>query len=373
MKATLSQHWKTIQATLFPVLEKELGIITDKHRQLITTLDLARVEGFVKYYYGCVGRPAEDRAAIARAFIAKAVFNLPTTRALIDRLHCDPVTRRLCGWERRGEIPSESTFSRAFEEFAKTDLASRMQDAFVVQHHGARIIGHISRDSTAIEAREKVDPQAPKPVAKAEKKKKKRGRPKQAEARPEPTPTPIPPRIIRQLDMSIAEMVADLPQYCNIGTKKNSKGYKESWKGYKFHIDTADGDIPVSAILTSASLHDSQVAIPLSKITAQKIDNILYELMDAAYDAQPIRDYVASQDRVPLIDFNHRSPKDERSFAPHEAERYKQRSSAERVNSNLKDNFGGRFVRVRGHVKITTHLMFGLLALTISQTLRLLT
>ena len=30
--------------------------------------------------------------------------------------------------------------------------------------------------------------------------------------------------------------------------------------GYKLHIDTADGDIPVSCFLTSASVHESQVA-----------------------------------------------------------------------------------------------------------------
>ena len=42
------------------------------------------------------------------------------------------------------------------------------------------------------------------------------------------------------------------------------------------------------------------------------------------------------QGHVPLIDFNHRSPKDERQFAPHEAERYKERSTAERINARLK-------------------------------------
>jgi hypothetical protein len=50
----------------------------------------------------------------------------------------------------------------------------------------------------------------------------------------------------------------------NVGTKKNSKGYKESWIGYKLHLDVADGQIPISCILTSASLHDSQAAIPLA-------------------------------------------------------------------------------------------------------------
>ena len=60
------------------------------------------------------------------------------------------------------------------------------------------------------------------------------------------------------------------------------------------------------------------------------------------------------------------------SLPLHEAVRYKERSASERVNSNLKDNFGGRFVRVRGHQKVFSHLMFDLLALTIDQTIRLL-
>jgi len=45
-------------------------------------------------------------------------------------------------------------------------------------------------------------------------------------------------------------------------------------------------------------------------------------------------------------------------------ERYNQRSSSERVNSRLKDEFGGNTVRARGHAKVACHLMFGILALT---------
>lgn len=366
MASTLSQHWNTIQATLFPILEKELSITSPKHRQLIIVLDFARAQLFIRRYRGYVGRPEEDRVALAHAFIAKAVYNLPTTRALIDRLHCDPITRRLCGWERRSFIPSESTFSRAFAEFSKSNLASRIADIFIQIHHAERVVGHISRDATAIPAREKAVVK-PKEATAEKPEKKKRGRQKKGEERPAPDPT----RLERQLMMNIDNMLADLPKACDIGTKKNSKGFKESWKGYKLHIDTADGDIPISAILTSASVHDSQVALPLSKLTEKKLHHCFYELMDAAYDAQIIRSYITGQGRVPLIDFNHRSPKDERSFAPHEAQRYKERSAAERVNSNLKDNFSGRFVRVRGHAKVLSHLMFGLLALTICQTVRL--
>jgi hypothetical protein len=56
--------------------------------------------------------------------------------------------------------------------------------------------------------------------------------------------------------MNLTEMLNDLPKACNVGTKKNSKGYKSSWTGYKLHIDAAGGSIPISCILTSASSHD---------------------------------------------------------------------------------------------------------------------
>ena len=52
--------------------------------------------------------------------------------------------------------------------------------------------------------------------------------------------------------------------------------------------------------------------------------------------------------------------------------RYNERSGAERVNGRLKDDFGKRYVRVRGHAKVLCHLMFGILALTCDQLLRLI-
>ncbi len=46
---------------------------------------------------------------------------------------------------------------------------------------------------------------------------------------------------------------------------------------------------------------------------------------------------------------------------------YNERSNVERVNGRLKDEFGGRMVRVRGDAKVMTHLMFGNLVLTADQ------
>ena len=78
------------------------------------------------------------------------------------------------------------------------------------------------------------------------------------------------------------------------------------WVGYKLHIDVADGQIPISCLLTAASLHDSQAAIPLATLSAERSTN-LYDVMDAAaYDAQEIREHSRSLNHVPLIDINTR-------------------------------------------------------------------
>ena len=136
------------------------------------------------------------------------------------------------------------------------------------------------------------------------------------------------------------------------------------------HLDCIDGDIPVSAIITAASVHDSQVAIPLAQMTAERITN-LYDLMDAAYDAPQIKSYSAHLGHVAIIDHNPRSG--EKILMDHATKaRFAERSSAERVNSNLKDNYGGRHIRVKGAQKVMAHLMFGVIALTATQLFRML-
>jgi hypothetical protein len=62
-------------------------------------------------------------------------------------------------------------------------------------------------------------------------------------------------------------MVTDLIKACKVDTKRNSNGHTTSWIVYKVHIDACDGGVPISCLLTSASLHDSQLVIPLAEIT----------------------------------------------------------------------------------------------------------
>jgi len=376
---TLSQYWLRIQSSLFPWLEEELGEMTEKEQKLVTTLELIRVERFTASSRSLRGRPPKERAAVARAFVAKAVYNMPTTRALLDRLACDKKLRRICGWEQKGEIPSESTFSRAFAEFSESQLPACVHQVMISEKLSEDIVSHISRDATEIEAREKP-PKETKVETESDEKKPKRkpGRPKKGEESiKEPT------RLERQRTMTLEEMLADLPQKCDVGTKTNSKGFKETWIGYKLHIDSADGQIPISCILTSASTHDSQVAIPLATMTSQRVIN-LYDLMDSAYDAPIIREHSKSLGHVPIIDINPRRNtklKEELGaearrfellhFERPEDRRYKERTTVERVYARLKDEFGGRMIRVRGYAKIMTHLMFGILALTADQLMRL--
>jgi hypothetical protein len=71
--------------------------------------------------------------------------------------------------------------------------------------------------------------------------------------------------------MSLPEMLAALPRRCDRAGKYDSHGNNQYWRGYKLHLDVADGQIPISAVLTSASVHDSQVAIPLATLSTQRV------------------------------------------------------------------------------------------------------
>jgi hypothetical protein len=388
----LSRTWAHIQGNLFPWLTEQLGPLTETHKRVVMTLELAGVEAFVQAWPGLPGRPPHDRAALARAFVAKAVLGLPTTSMLIERLMVDRQLRRLCGWEHPGQVPSEATFSRAFAEFARSALPDRLHEALITRSYEDRLIGHISRDATAIEAREKpVKTAAPgastsaEPLSKRQPPKRKRGRPKKGEVVEKKEPRRLERQAAMSPAMSLDEMLSDLPTHCAVGTKRNAKGHTTSWIGYKLHLDVADGDIPISAVLTSASLHDSQVAIPLATMTACRVTN-LYDLMDSAYDAPEIEAKSRALGHVPIIDRHPRNVPGGKEAIAAEARgrrkagyvlaedvRYNERSAAERVNGRVKDDFGGRHVRVRGHAKVFCHLMFGVLALTIDQLMRLVT
>jgi transposase len=108
-----------------------------------------------------------------------------------------------------------------------------------------------------------------------------------------------------------------------------------------------------------------------------------YEVMDAAYEAHHIEEQSRQLGHIPIID--PKAPggpksqakdiplsKPKRELSPAQKERYKERTMVERVNARLKDEFEARHIRVRGAKKVMAHLMFGVLALTVDQLLKLI-
>jgi hypothetical protein len=372
----LLQFAHVFQTELFPRLEEELGPLSPSLQLLTSTIALLPLERLLGARRARTGRRARDRVALTIAFVAKAIWNLPTTRDLIDRLKVDDALRRFCGWRHAAALPHESKFSRAFAEFAHSQLPQQLHAALIEATHKQRLIGHIARDSTAIEARERF---AEKPPAARNKKRPRRRKGSFARAQASERGT----RIQRQRHQPLGAMLAALPTHCDIGVKKNSQGRLHYWRGYKLHLDVADGQVPISAVLTSASLHDSQAAIPLMTMSTQRV-TYLYELMDSAYDADTIHAHSRQLQHVPLIAPHPRRgtkrvSKLTKAFPARPApqlgwaqqDRFHERTMIERVNARLKDEFGASHVRVRGAAKVMAHLMFGVLALTVDQWLRL--
>ena len=360
MSIALQDLWQHLQRQLFPVLVEEMGELGEKDQQFVQVIALLPLGKCLEpYRWKGIGCPPHERVWLLHAFIAKAVYQFVTTEALVDALKARPTLRRLCGWESVSAIPSLSTFSRAFAQFAHAELPQRIHEALVKAHCTSKLVGHTSHDATAIAVPERPAQPAPgapapatPPVAR-----RKVGRPKKGQEPPPPPPT----RLQLQPARTLAENLAELPRGCDIGAKKGSKGHMEYWRGYKLHLSVIDGDIPISAILTSASTHDSQVAIPLLQMSAERVTD-LYDLMDSAYAADAIHAYVRSLGHVPII-----APVERGNWIPLDAaqrQRFRERSAVERVNGRLKDFFGGRCVRVRGAAKVMCHLMFGVIAIT---------
>jgi hypothetical protein len=352
----VTQYGNILQTRMFPVLEEGIGELDESHRQFVRILSFLQLDRFTGSQCG-PGRPPASRANMARAFVAKAVFGIPLTNALRERLVSDAVLRSLCGWQHAKDVPGKWTFSRAFQEFSRSELPQRVHAALIERAYQDQLVGHISRDATAIEAREKAQP---KPAAPAKRPSRKKNRKPEEMSRIERQSLP---------GTTLPQMLQELPRVCDKGCKTNSKGSKDWWVGYKLHMDVADGQVPISCILTSASVHDSQVAIPLARMSADRVTS-LYDLMDRGYESEHIDAYSRGLGHVPIIDRQARAGADQPMLAPHEQIRFRERTTVERAYSRLKDEFGGRFVRVRGHAKVMAHLMFGVIVLTVDQLLK---
>ena len=204
------------------------------------------------------GRPAHNRANILRAFVAKAVFGMPHTLALLNRLQSDAVLRRICGWGKhaRQRCPDETVFSRAFAEFAAAEAPQRVHAALIERSWPEQLVGHISREFQRLDSRSRR-----KDRSRRAKEKPKRQTRASRRKQEQDAGTDDPGSSVRSLpETTLEQIMADLPRLCDKGCKNDSKGLPQiTGSATNCTLDVADGQVAGQLrALTSASLHDSQ-------------------------------------------------------------------------------------------------------------------
>ncbi|GIT99493.1 transposase [Sulfurovum sp. TSL1] len=379
---SLSKMWlkvMNLEQSLFPRLEESMGKLSSKEAKLIKILDFAHIEKYVSTF--SITNPPKDREEMARAFVAKQVYNLQTTRDLIERLRIDRTLRVICGWRYHNQIPSESKFSRVFKEFSQQRIATKAHDIFIEKYLSETLFFYHSMDATAVELREKSVKQE-----KEIKPKRRQGRPRNGEELPAKKPS-----ILQQQEKmnTTEEMLSLIKTECNTSIKQNSKGNRHRWIGGKLHLSVVDGDIPITALYSSATVHDSSLALPLIKQSSQKV-TYLYDLADAAYDNKIVKNYSELHNHRPIIDVNPKNSKKLKAkIALEKSEKkilgalnlyndsddihYNQRSSVERVNAYLKDSYGCNKIYYQGAQKVASVFAFAVLSVCITQSLKLVT
>ena len=380
----ISKMWNKIlnlESTLFPALQEELRLeeLSHKEQKLVKILDFAQIEKNITV--ASITNIPKDREEIARAFIAKSVYNIQTTRDLIDRLHNDRTLRILCGWRYKNNIPSESKFSRVFKELSELKIAQKTHEQFVKEYLSDTVFMYNATDATKISLRVK-----PVKVVKEENPKNKVGRPKKGEIKEPKLPTILEQQ---QTMQTTQEMLALISTKCAVGIKQNSKGNKEVWIGGKLHISAVDGDIPITAFYSGANVHDSSVALPLINETSKRV-NYFYDLQDAGYDSEIIRNFSKKLGHRAIIDINPKNSKELKEKIELQTQEqkkfkllhlpqnldihhYNQRSMVERVNKYLKEDFGCNTIYYQGATKVASVLAFGILSICIHQSLKLVT
>ena len=258
LKETLTAYWLHIQEELLPWLDDTTcGPLSGHHRQLVSVLSTwSGSKAFLAGWHGLPGRPPCERAVPGEGLYREGRIqhsdHQPADRDAVRRQDVAPLMwLAACA----GEVPSRSTFSRASRGRSSPRAlchrgCTRLLD--LQDTHSDRLVGqYLYVTGTAIEARDEnrrnqtsrqrnQNPNLSVAVPARESSARRRRRKVEIE---------------RQRGMTLAAMLADLPRACDVGAKRNAKGFKETWIGYKLHIDTADGEIPISCVLTAASVH----------------------------------------------------------------------------------------------------------------------
>ena len=344
--------WRALEQGLFPFMMNEVGELTEKNKVFVAVCEAAvKPETFEYAKWKGIGRPPVDHMAVYKAFLFKAVHDVPTTKEMIERLMLEPQSRRLCGWIWPEDVPCEAKFSEVNKEFSQMGFTDEWFGDFVKTFVGTEGRMSVCYDSAPVPVRAKAA-------------NRKRVLSELEPDQPEPGS-----RLEWQAGQDADTALEELPQDCDWGTKRDAHGKPRHWKGGKIHAAVTDDGIPVAIAYTSASLHDSQAMIPLMKKASERVPHI-HDLADAAYDSETIRESSVEEGNQPIIDCNRRKADEAPKMTEAEREAYKARGNDERLFAHLLDAHGGRHVRVRDPKKVWQHLMYGVLVVVVEQMMR---
>lgn len=294
-----------------------------------TVLNLIKNKIRSKVYH--TGRKPYSLYDIFAVRMVMMFYRFSTITDTITFIKSNSNIREITGLKKVPSSPVISKKTKYLIEFIDFD---KMFEKLTCEFFANRIVGHLSIDSTIVDAREK-------PINNITIAKKKKGR--KVHGSKEEKEFIKSKKEKGKLDYeckygNYRRYVNKLNKKCSKTGKKNSKGNMEWHIGYKIHLAVDDYGIPVSSIITGANVNDVKPAIPLMRMANERC-RFLYTLMDGGYSSKAIIEVAERLGSVAIIDFHADRNGNKIEMEKYQKERYKKRTTVERTNSEIKECF----------------------------------
>jgi len=299
---------------------------THRYDAILSAIDLDAIHYKVSKK-SWLGAPTElNYGAMINAIFIRIIERIPTIKDLVRRLNEDFIFKLNCGFLVSDRIPSEASFSRLITKLAESNILEAVKETLINMAISEGFITDeaVAIDATHFEARDQAPPKEEKPKAEP----KKRGRKTKAErkqwlmeqAEREANLPLFEKKIEAQLDVSLDELRAHIPQDPQWGVKKNSEGKNVFWYGYKAHLAVGTtSQYILQSLFSSGNLNDGKAAIPLLKGISERLSLpfLRYEIMDAGYDYEPIYEQIHRMGHLAVIAYNRRNESEPIGFDQH--------------------------------------------------------
>ena len=317
------------QPSLFSIQELYDMEPTQKYDAIISAIDLDFIYHEMKKK-SRRGAPEQlNYPAMIISFFIRYVVRIPTIKDLVKRLQTDLALKLDCGFLVSDNVPSEASYSRFIDNFAKTNVLERAQERVILQaiDEGFIMDDTIAIDATHFEARDqapaKVEQEKPTPKKRERKSNAEREQWLKEKAETEANLPLYEKKIEAQLPATLLELRQEVPKAPQWGVKKNSDGKNVFWYGYKGHLAVStSSQYIIQSLFSSGSLNDGKAAIPLLKGMNERLSlsTVRFQALDAGYDYEPIYKQVYRMNQQSIIAYNRRNESEligfDKHFAP---------------------------------------------------------